>query len=112
MVKTPSHPGWGRFDLSADDYRTSFTIGEYASFLVRFDKLYNAPDEEVTILFVTRNQNGDAIHSGIQVDTWKNMWPLTYYKLNAPAMPGTAGEYTMEIYFNGMLVHEQPFTIS
>lgn len=111
MIKTPNHPGWGRFDLSADDYRTSFTVGEYASFLVRFDRLYNAPDEEVTILFVTRNQNGDVIHSGIQVDTWKKMWPLTYYKLNAPAMPGTTGEYTMEIYFNGMLVHEQLFTI-
>jgi len=111
MVKTPDHPGWGRFDLNAGDYRTEFTVGEYASFLVRFDKLYNAPDEEVSILFVTRNQQGDVIHSGIQVDTWKKMWPLTYYKLNAPAMPGTAGEYTMEIYFNGMLVHEQLFTI-
>ena len=111
MVKTPNSQSWGRYDLNAGDYRTTFTVGEYASFLVRFDKLYNAPDEEVTILLVTRNKNGDPIHSGIQVNTWKKMWPLTYFKLNAPAMPGSAGEYTMDIYFNGMLVHEQPFII-
>ncbi len=111
MVKTPNHPGWGRFDLNAGDYRTDFTIGEYASFLVRFDKLYNAPDEDVTIMFVTRNNDGVIIHSGVQVNTWKKMWPLTYCKLNAPAMPGTVGEYTLDVYFNGMLVHEQPFTV-
>lgn len=111
MVKTPNRQNWGRYDLNAGDYRTTYAVGEYASFLVRFDKLTSAPNEEVTIQFVTRNQQGEVIHSGVQVNTWKDMWPLTYCKLNAPAMPGTAGEYTMEVYFNGMLVHEQPFTI-
>ncbi len=111
MVHRPHPQNWGRYDLKDSDYRNNFTVGEYAAFLVRFDKLYNAPDENVSILFVTRNQNGEAIHSATHFDTWKKMWPLTYYKLNIPAMPGTAGAYTMEIYFNGMLVHEQPFTV-
>ncbi len=112
MCKTPSRPGWGRYDLSADDYRSNFTIGETASFLVKFDKLYNAPDEDVTIMYVIRNQDNAPIYSAVQLNTWKDMWPLTYCKLSVPALPSAAGEYTMEVYFNGQLAHQQSFTVT
>ncbi len=112
MCKTPNRPGWGRYDLSADDYRTTFSSGEAASFLVKFQKLYSPPAEDVTIMYVTRNQDGAAIHSGVQISTWKDMWPLSYCKLNIPAIPTAAGSYTMEIYFNGGLAHRQEFTVT
>lgn len=112
MCRTPSREGWGRYDLSNDDYTTTFKSGQSASFLVKFQKLYRAPDEEVTILFVTRNQDGKIIYTSSQTSSWKDMWPMTYCKLNLPAMPTMAGEYNLEIYFNSGLVHNQTFTIT
>ena len=112
MCRTPSRPGWGRYDLSADDYTSNFTIGQSASFLVKFQKLYNAPAEDVLIAYVIRNQDGTPIHSAQQISTWKDMWPLTYCKLTVPVMPSVAGTYTIEIYFNGGLAHQQSFTVA
>lgn len=112
MCNAPDYPGWGRYDLSSDDYRTNFTTGESAAYLVKFKKLYNPPDEDVTIMYVTRNQEGIPVHYGVQVSTWEDMWQVTYCKLNIPAMPTTAGSYTSEIYFNGQLAHQQEFTIT
>ena len=112
MCRTPSRPGWGRYDLSSDDYTSTFVVGQSASFLVRFQKLYNAPSEDVSILYVIRNQDGTPIYSGQQLSTWKEMWPLTYCKLTIPMMPAVAGSYTVEVYFNGGLAHQQSFTVA
>jgi hypothetical protein len=40
------------------------------------------------------------------------MWYQYYCELDVPALPSQAGEYTMQIYFNGMIAHEQAFTVT
>ena len=112
ICRTPKFANWGRFDLNASDYTSDFTVGDNASYLVKFDGLHNEPDEEVIISYVIRNESNTPVLFGVQSNTWKAMWPTTYCKLNVPAIPATEGSYTMEVYFNGMLVHEQPFTVS
>ena len=112
MCRAPEREGWGRYDLSNDDYTNAFTVGENMAFLVRFQKLYNAPAEDVVIQYVMRNQDGVPIHHASEVKTWKTMWSTSYCKLSVPVMPVSAGSYTVEVYLNSELAHTQEFTIS
>ncbi len=112
MLKTPNHPGWGRYDLTDADFTNTFAVGNKISFLVRFDKLQQATDDIVEILYVIRNADGAAILHSSETSTWEDMWATSYCKLNVPVMPGTAGNYTIEIYFNGALANSQTFSIS
>ncbi len=112
ICRTPKREGWGRYDLKADDYTDKFTAGESMSFLVKFQKLYNAPKENVSIFYVVRNLDGTPILCAEEHSTWAEMWPLTYCKLTVPMMPAAAGAYTIEVYFNNGLAHTQEFTVS
>lgn len=112
MCRAPEREGWGRYDLSNDDYTSAFTVGENMAFLVRFQKLYNAPAEEVTVQYVMRNQAGTPIQHATELKTWKTMWSTSYCKLSVPVMPVAAGSYTVEVYFNGELAHTQEFTLT
>lgn len=112
MLKTPKFPDWGRYDLTDDDYTNAFAVGDKISYLVRFDKLQQASDDTVEILYVIRNADGATILHSSETSTWEDMWATSYCKLNVPVMPGTAGDYTIEIYFNGALANSQTFTIS
>lgn len=112
MLKTPNHPDWGRYDLSDDDYTNAFTVGDKISYLVRFDKLQQASDDTVEILYVIRNADGATILHSSETSTWEDMWATSYCKLNIPIMPGAAGAYTIDVYFNGALANSQTFTVS
>ena len=112
MIKTPKYPDWGRYDLTDEDYTNAFTVGNKMSFLVRFEKLQRATDEKVEILYVIRNADGAPILHSFETNTWEDMWATSYCKLNVPVMPGAAGTYTIDIYFNGALANSQTFTIS
>ena len=39
------------------------------------------------------------------------MWDWAYCPMDIPSLPDTAGNYTMDIYFNSMYVASQNFTI-
>ena len=82
------------------------------SFLVKFQKLYNAPKEDVSIFYVIRNLDGTPILCAEEHSSWADMWPLTYCKLTVPMMPAAAGTYMIEVYFNNGLAHAQEFTVS
>lgn len=112
MCKTPNAANWDRTDLDDSDYRTSFAAGEKASFLVRFRKTYSATAEEVNTMFVIRTEDGKLILTAQQVESWRDMWYRNYCEMDIPVMPETAGDYTIEVYFDGELVHTQPFTIT
>ena len=112
MCKTPSLKNWTRFDLENDDFTTSFSVGEAASFLVQITKQYSASLEEVTTMYVIRNQEGIPVYAAITSDAWMNMWYRNYCELDIPVMPSVPGNYTIEVFFDGGLVVSQPFTIT
>ena len=111
MVKTPAHPNWGRYNLADDDYTSTFSIGQSASFLVRAEKDRFVSDDVCTTMFVIRNQFDAAILTSQQTKIWTDMWSSYNCKLEIPTMPTEAGTYTIEVYFNGGLAHQQDFTI-
>jgi len=40
------------------------------------------------------------------------MWEMGYCELDIPELPGDAGKYTIEVYFNGAYVTTQNFEMA
>ncbi len=112
MCETPSYSDWDRWDLSDSDYRTEFAVGEKASFLVHITNKYGVSSDEIVTLFAIRDSSGKLISVDQQVDTWRSMWYRNYGEFDLPSLPQSAGEYIVEVYFNGALACSQSFTIS
>ena len=111
MCKTPEESDWDRFSLSDDDYTTTFAVGDKASFLVYLNREYNIAYEEITTLFVIRDKDGKIISANTSTREWVNMWYRGYCELDIPALPEVPGDYTVDIYFNGMSVTTESFTM-
>ena len=111
MVKTPPYPNWGRYDLSDDDYTTTFTVGQSASFLIRSKKSCYVSDELVTTMFVVRDAYRTPLLTAQQTKAWGDMWTNYNCKMPIPTIPTQPGTYTLEVYFNGELANVQEFTI-
>ena len=111
MCRTPARPNWGRYDLSDDDYTTVYNVGQSASFLVRAKKDCYRADTNVTTTFIVRNQAGTPVAVSQITKVWTDMWQSYNCKLEIPTMPTETGAYTIDVYFNGGLVHQQEFTI-
>lgn len=110
MCKTPPYPGWNRYYLAASDYTTTFYAGENASFLVHVDTSYGISYDEMSIVFVIR-KDGIPVSISSTTDSWSNFWYLNYGELDIPAIPYEAGEYTIDIFFDGMLAGSETFTV-
>ncbi len=111
MCRTPKRPNWGRYDLADSDYTTAFAVGEAASFLVRAKKSCYDSSENVTTMYVILDQSGAPILTAQDTRVWSDMWKSYNCKLEIPVMPTEAGNYTIEVYFDGGLAHSQAFTI-
>ena len=111
MCWTPDVADWDHSDLSDDDYTTTFAVGDKASFLVYLSKEYNISYDEIVTLFVIRDEAGKIVSADTQTRQWIDMWYRGYCELDIPALPETAGNYTVDIYFNGMPVTTESFTI-
>lgn len=111
MCKTPKAKDWDRYDLRKSDYTTTFESGTKASFLVRMLQQYSTSPDDITSLFVIRNEDGMIVSTSSVTRTWTSMWYKNYCELDIPAIPQTAGKYTVSVYFNGMLAKEQTFKV-
>lgn len=111
MCLTPDKEDWDRFDVPADDYKKKFTAGEKASFLVEVWSDYKKSDDEISISYIIRDENGAPISLDTEATTWNNMWEKNFCELDIPRLPSVVGKYTIEIYFNGYHVVTKKFTI-
>ena len=111
MCKTPAWDYWDRYDLDDEDYTTEFSVGQEASFLVHLETNYGYSDDDFTTIFVIRDTQGNLVSFGESVRSWDDMWYRSYCELDVHALPSAAGEYTLDVYFNGGHVHTQNFTI-
>lgn len=111
MCRTPENSDWDRYDLSEDDYTTTFTVGEKASFLVYLNRSYATSSDQITTTFVIRNDENQPVHVENQTRTWSAMWYRRYCELDISLLPTDPGTYTIEIYFNGQAAGSQEFTI-
>jgi hypothetical protein len=98
--------------VKKSDYTTTFTLGQKASFVVRLNRKYSTSPDMITTMYVIRDQDGNIISANTKAQSWTSMWYQYYCELDVPTLPDVAGEYTMQIYFNGMFAHEQVFTVT
>ena len=111
MCKTPENPEWGEADVPAADYTTVFPAGSKASFAVRLNHEYITSSDQIVTLFVIRSADGAVVSTATQSRTWTSMWYRGFGRIDIPAIPQTAGAYTIEVYFNSALATAQSFTV-
>ena len=112
MCKTPKKNGWTHKHVPSSDYTTSFKVGTRASFVMHLNKKTTKTDAMVVTLYVIRDAEGKLISANSESRTWDDMWDERYGELTIPAMPEKAGQYTVEIYFDGAFATIQNFTIT
>lgn len=113
MCRTPSKANWKHTSVPKSDYTTTFTVGQKASFIIYLDDDKYAPStDKVTTLYVIRDADGKIVSTATQTATWKSMWYQHYGEFDVPALPATAGNYTITIYFNGAIAGTQDFTMN
>ena len=111
MCRTPSYSGWNRYDVPASDYRTTFTAGENASFLIHVNSEYDTSSDEITALFVIRNKDGQVVSALTSTETWTRMWYRNYCELDIPELPQSPGSYSISVYFNNQFVKSVDFAV-
>ena len=98
----PNKENWTSRDLAT--IRTSFSAGETLAFACQSNSTVQSSDDTVTALLVVRDSDGNVVDYYSGQETWSNMWSNKLYVGELTRMPETAGDYTLEIYFNGKLV--------
>ncbi len=111
LCKRPDWKYWDHYDLKKSDYTNSFSIDEKVSVVVHLNKTQKKSTEKITTLFVIRDSNGNIVNTGYDLETWNKMWTNRYCELDVPSIPKTPGEYSISIFFSGMLAHQQNFTV-
>ena len=111
LGKTPTAEKWSYKDV---EKATTFTSGESVTMVLNATQKFYTPNDKVEISFIIRNADGQAMLelANSYTKVWQDLWNNYYATLNIPAMPTTAGSYTLELYFNGDFVSSNPFTIS
>ncbi len=111
MCKTPNVANWNRYYLKTSDFTDTFSTDQRASFLVGLLKMRGSSNESVTTTFVIKDQAGAIVSIDATEAVWDDMWDNGYCELDIPALPSTAGEYTVDVYFNNQLAHSNGFTV-
>ena len=111
MCLTPKKENWDRFDVPAPDYKTAFPVGVRASFLVEVWKNYEYSEDTIIITYVIRDEAGHPVSRNSMETAWNLLWDKKFCELDIPEMPGTAGNYTVDIFFNNQLITSEPFSV-
>lgn len=111
MCRRPNQQNWTRQHLKSYDYVAEFTLNEKASYLVRLQSQQESSAESVAILFVIRDKDNKLISAEVLTESWDEMWSNRDCTLDIPTLPDLPGNYSISIYFNGLLVNENSFTM-
>ncbi len=102
---------WGVDTLNSLPSKTDFTTVETIGFLLN-GQGRDSSDANVDILVLLRDESKHIVSHSFSTSTWNNMWNKNLYLGQLPETPQTPGTYSLEIYFNGALVHSQAITIA
>lgn len=117
LLVTPDSEEWTYRDVSKEDFTSSFTLGQSISILLKADKEFSFPREDVGILYVIRDDSSRVVSELIGQDSmnWWDMWvddDHHYCELDLPYVPTQPGSYTLALYFNGYAIMAIEFTVS
>lgn len=116
LLATPEDKDWSFYSISSDSYTQSFAAGQPISVLLQSNIRFYLENEDIQILYVFRDSSGGAAPELVGEDTkdWKEMWmrdDQNTAELNVPVSPTKAGNYVLDIYFNGMAVTSANLTV-
>ena len=115
LCKRPDLETWTHEDLdSENDYTKTFASLDKASFVLYSTKRLGTSKAQTSVMYVIRNTEGKVISELVNVEyfSWVSMWDDRYCYLNVPELPADAGNYTIEVYFDGDLVTAKDLTIT
>ncbi len=111
LCPRPSKTNWKYSDVNSSAYTTTFTAGQRVGVVGRILSRYYTSSDMVTTLYVFKNTEGIVVHTCHTDEKWGNMWSGGYGNFDIPSLPENPGTYTMDMYFNGGLVHHTNITI-
>lgn len=110
MCERPSGSSWTHKDVTS--YTTTFAAGTNAAFVIFLNRTYDVSYEDVVAAFVITDENGQIVSITSSTEAWSNMWYKNYCELDIPTIPENPGNYNICIYFNGMFVTNQSFSVA
>ena len=111
MCKVPAKADWTHKDVPKANYTSTFTVGTKAGFVLQMNHIYDTSSDMITTMYVIRDAEGKPVSWNSTAQTWTSMWYKNYCELTIPEMPTEPGSYTVELYFNGCIIHKQAFTM-
>jgi len=117
LVKTPDDPNWSFDKIGVKAFTKEFKLGEKISIVLHGGTNFYLPGMELDILYVIRDAHGNVLPDYVSQGHryWKELWQTGNYhygELDLPTVPDKAGNYTLNIYFNGFFIGQADFTIS
>ncbi len=118
LLPTPEKENWTHADVTKHNYTTTFTSGQKISVLLYYMQDFYIRHENIQVMYVIRNAEGDVLTDMIGVENldWRDgLWKGANYHycgLNVPNAPTEPGEYSLGVYFNGLAVTSLEFTIT
>jgi hypothetical protein len=112
MCRRPNKNNWTYSDVPNGSYTNNFEAGTNAAFVLRLTKQYVTSPDIINVQFVIRDQNGGVLSTSVFSSSWTNLWYKGYCELDLPVLPGQAGDYTVEIYFNGAYITAEPMVFT
>ena len=113
---TPSKSNWTYKDIADSDYRATYAPGSKVSMVLYSPDKADRANDQISVMFVIRDSEGNPLPNltNIVSRSWNDLWNnrSRYCSLDLPGIPGAAGEYTVEVYFNRQLVITKKLTIT
>jgi len=115
LCPTPAKSNWTYKDIADTDYTATHSIGSKVSMVLYSPTKADRSNDNVSVMFVIRDSEGNPLPSltNVVTATWNDLWNnrSRYCSLDIPAIPGEAGSYTVEVYFNRQFVIAKSLTV-
>lgn len=118
LVETPDDSFWHFGKLDDDAVTDQFKAGTRISAVLHCSTDFYLPGaQQIDILYVVRDAYGNVLPDLIAQETgyWKDIWydgDYHYAELDIPHVPEKAGNYTLDIFFNGFAMASSAFSIT
>lgn len=91
---------------------TTFTADQHISFALQVSYEASEEDKSVATTYVIRDAEGNPVKVYNSERNWSGTWTTARHTGDLPESVTTAGEYTLEVYFNNQFVASADFTVS
>ena len=110
LYKEPDKDDWTVLDLATP--ASTFKTTETLAFAVQGVGTLEDSAEEISIVMVIRGKDGAIVDAAVTSAVWNEMWKDNLCVGAFPRPVKKAGEYTFEIYFNGLALVKQDITVT